>query len=52
MATAVTTEEITRLVQTINKYREQVAVDRQQAKRVLRAAGIHTRKGTLKKPYR
>lgn len=52
MATAVTSEEITKLVQSINLYREQMTSDPQKAKRALRDAGIHTATGKLKKPYR
>ena len=52
MASAVTREEITKLVQSIDTYRKQVTTDRKEAKRVLRDAGIHTYEGKLKEPYR
>ena len=52
MPSAVTNEEITQLIQGMNLYREQVTKNPKEAKRVLYAVGIHTRKGTLKKPYR
>lgn len=52
MASVVTAKEITKLVKSINTYSKEVTADREEAKRVLRDAGIHTLKGTLKEPYR
>jgi hypothetical protein len=52
MATVATTEDITKLVQYINSYRDKIVNDSKEAKSLLHAAGIHTMKGTLKKQYR
>lgn len=52
MATAVTAEEIARLIKDIDDYRKKIASDPKEAKRFLRAVGIHNRKGELTKPYR
>lgn len=52
MASVVTTEEINNLKRNLESARKRVAGDRQEAIRILHAAGICTRTGKLKKPYR
>lgn len=51
MATAITAEEISRLVKKVTSYSEEMASDPEKAKRVLHKAGIHTKTGKLTKPY-
>jgi hypothetical protein len=47
-----TAEEIERLIQKMRETRERVADNPEEARRILHAAGICTRSGRLKKPYR
>lgn len=51
MATAITAEEISRLVKKVTSYNEKMTNDPKKAKLVLQKAGIHTKAGKLTKPY-
>lgn len=52
MAYAATTEELKKLKEKLEATRERVKGNREEALRVLRAAGIVTKDGKLAAPYR